>query len=213
MIRNRYENLCVSYVDSETKSGASTAREVAELLRPGKCAGATDVGAWLQSHVDQDAVLVIVDDFAGSGQTMVKGLARFTQQEAAAAAFRKFREAGRIHVVVLFAFPEAVGEIRKQFPEFKVTAIRVFGDEVRALEPEAGIFSDEGEQRFARDILRQIGQQLVPQHPLGHADSWWPCPLPQHGAEQHAADLLVQRGRQRATLAAAVPAGVLELMT
>jgi energy-coupling factor transporter ATP-binding protein EcfA2 len=169
IIRNRTVNLCVSYVDSETKSGASTAREVAKLLRPGKCASAMDIGAWLQSHLDQEAILVFVDDFAGSGETMVKGLTRFTQHKAGGAAFRKFCQAGQVHVVLLFAFPEAVRAIRDQFPEINVTPIRVFGDDVRALEPEAGIFSNEGERRFAQDILRQIGQQLSRQYPLGHA--------------------------------------------
>jgi hypothetical protein len=167
IIRGRHENLCVTYVDSETKSGASTAREVAKLLRPGKCSGVMDIGSWLQSHSSQDAVLAIVDDFAGSGGTMLKGLNRFAQQTDGAA-FLKFCETGNVHIVLLFAFPEALQAIREQFPQTKVTAIRVFGDEVRALDPEAAIFNEDGERRYAEEILRQIGQQLVPQHPIGH---------------------------------------------
>jgi hypothetical protein len=170
IVRGRHENLCVSYVDSETKSGASTARDVAKMLRPGKCAALTDVGSWLQSHLDQEAVLTIVDDFAGSGETLFKGLSRFAQKSADGAAFRNFCESGRVHLVLLFAFPEALQMLRKHFPKIKVTAIRIWGDEVRALEPESGIFSDEGERRFAQDILRQIGQQLVPQQPIGHGN-------------------------------------------
>lgn len=170
IVRGRHENLCVSYVDSETKSGASTAREVAKLLRPGKCAGASDIGGWLQTHLDQDAVLLFVDDFAGSGETLLKGLTRFTQQKTDEAAFRRFCDAGRAHLFLLFAFPEALQSIRERFPKLTVTAMRVFGDDVRALEPEAGIFGDEGERRFAHDVLRQIGQQLTPRYPLGHAN-------------------------------------------
>ncbi len=48
--------------------------------------------------------------------------------------------------------------------------MRVFGDEVRGLDPEANIFSDAGELKFAQDILLQIGRQLTPQAPLGYGD-------------------------------------------
>lgn len=170
IVRGRNENLCVSYVDSETKSGASTAREIAKLLRPGKCAPAAEIGNWLRSHLNQDSVLALVDDFAGSGGTVIKGLNRLAQHKSDAEVFRKFCEIGHVHLILLFAFPEALRAIKEQFPKIKVTAIRVFDDEVRALEPDARIFGDEGELRFAQDILRQIGQQLVPQHPIGHAN-------------------------------------------
>ncbi|MCP1927380.1 phosphoribosyltransferase-like protein [Bradyrhizobium elkanii] len=169
-VRGRADNLCVSYVDSDTKSGASTAREVAKLLRPGKCAAATEIGGWLRSHLSQDSVLALIDDFAGSGGTVIKGLKRLAEHKTDAEAFRKFCETGHVHLILLFAFPEAIRAIKEQFPKIKVTAIRVFDDEVRALEPDAKIFGDEGDLRFAQDILRQIGQQLVPQHPIGHAN-------------------------------------------
>jgi len=38
VIRGKYDNLCITYVDTETKSGAATARELAKRLRPSKCA-------------------------------------------------------------------------------------------------------------------------------------------------------------------------------
>jgi hypothetical protein len=168
IVRGKQENLCVSYVDSETKSGASTAREVAKLLRPSKCAAISEIGGWLQAHLEQDALLLIVDDFAGTGGTLVKGLEHFCQKRIDEAAFRKFCDTGRVHLVLLFGFPEAINALRERFPKIKVTAMRVFGDEVRALDSDAGIFSNEGERKFAQDVLRQIGQQLTPQFPLGH---------------------------------------------
>jgi hypothetical protein len=167
IVKRRHEGLCVSYVDSETKSGAYTAREMGKLLLPGKCTGVADIGVWLQSHLDHDALLLIIDDFAGSGATMLKGLSRFNRKDTVA--FQRFCDTGRVHLVVLFAFPEALRALREQYPKIRVTCIRPFGDEVRALEADSGIFEDEGERRFAQEVLLQIGQQLVPQHPLGYA--------------------------------------------
>jgi len=170
IVRGRHDNLCVTFVDSETKSGASTAREVAKILRPSKCAGVSEIGNWLRDHLKQDAVLLIVDDFAGTGGTIVKGLEHFSRQRSDEAVFREFYETGAVHLFVLFAFPDAMRAIQRRFPKLRTTAIRVFGEDVRGLDPEANIFSDAGERKFAQDILLQIGRQLTPQTPLGHGD-------------------------------------------
>ncbi len=97
IVRGRHDNLCVSFVDSDTKSGASTAREVSKILRPSKCAGISEVGNWLQDHLSQEAVLLLVDDFAGTGNTLLKGLEVFSSQRSDAAVFRKFYDAGAVH--------------------------------------------------------------------------------------------------------------------
>jgi hypothetical protein len=156
VVRGRFENLCVSFVDSETKSGASTAREVSKILRPGKCAAVSELGTWLHDHLDQDAVLLVVDDFAGTGNTVVKGLERWSRERANEALFRNFCDKGAVYLFFLFAFPRALQAIQRRFPKIRTTAIRVFGEEVLALEPEAGIFSDEGERKFSQDILLQL---------------------------------------------------------
>jgi hypothetical protein len=170
IVRGRRENLCISYVDSDTKSGASTARDVAKLLRPGKCAAISEVGNWLRDHTGQDAVLLIVDDFAGTGRTVVNGLEGFLEQRGNESLLRRFSDKGAIHLFLLFAFPDAIQAIQKRFPNLQTTAIRTFGEEVRGLDPESGIFTDEAELRFAHDVLVQIGRQLTPQTPVGHGD-------------------------------------------
>ena len=48
--------------------------------------------------------------------------------------------------------------------------MRVFSDEVRALDPDSGIFVDEGTRKFATDMLLQLGRELLPQMPMGFGD-------------------------------------------
>ena len=51
-----------------------------------------------------------------------------------------------------------------------VVAATVLGDELRACDDTADIFADDSERRFAKEILQQIGRDLVARHPLGHSD-------------------------------------------
>ncbi len=76
-MRGRYDNLCITYVDSETKSGAATTRDLAKRRRPGKYGASTEIDEWIVSHLESDPIVIIVDDFAGTGRTLASGLKRF----------------------------------------------------------------------------------------------------------------------------------------
>ena len=78
-VRNRRDNLCVTFVDSEMKSGAVTAREIAKRVRPGKQGAPGDIVEWMKSHVDKDPMILVVDDFSGTGFTLEKGLSKFLE--------------------------------------------------------------------------------------------------------------------------------------
>ena len=83
IVRKRLVNLYLAYVDSETKSGAATARELAKRMSPGRCAAASVVPRWVQGHAEIDPLVVVVDDFAGTGNTLVKGLRRLWESDKA----------------------------------------------------------------------------------------------------------------------------------
>ena len=51
VLRGRKDDLCISYVDSELKSGANLARDLAKRMNPGKAGDAKDVSNWLRSHL------------------------------------------------------------------------------------------------------------------------------------------------------------------
>ena len=168
VFRRWLDNLYLGHVDSETKSGAATARELAKRMSPGKCASIDDMHAWVQGHMEDDPMLVVVDDFAGTGNTIAKGLDRLWSADREL--FSALAEEGRIVCCLQTAFPEAIKRVKRRFPRVSVLAMTTFDDEVRALAPEAGIFEEEGERAYAQDVMLEIGRQLVPQGPLGFGD-------------------------------------------
>lgn len=167
MVKSRRDNLAIGYVDGEHKSGGALARELRASLRPGKCTPAVDLDVWMRGHVDSDAIVVLVDDFSGTGGTLVKGLRRF-RQKISEEVWQRYIDEKRIALYVMYAFPEALDLLRKEFPGVEVSAANVFGDEVRACDDEAGIFNSADERNFARQVIQQLGRELTPGSPLGH---------------------------------------------
>ncbi len=169
IVKGRRDDLAVGYVDSEHKSGATTAREIQKMLRPGKCSMAIELDGWMGSHAAFDPLVVIVDDFAGTGNTLAKGLRKF-KDKVSPERWQRFIDEGRIALFVMYAFPEAIQAIRDAFPGVDVSAANILGDELRACDDHAQIFETVGERSFATEVLQQIGRELSPSAPLGHGD-------------------------------------------
>jgi hypothetical protein len=169
IVRGRKDNLCITFVDSETKSGAFTARELGKRLRPGKVADSQSVQSWLRSHASEDPILLIADDFAGTGQSLETGLTRFVSSTDSSLLDTYLAE-GRVCCYLQFSFPEALDRLRTRFPRFEFFAAQVFGDDVRALDQQAGLFESDAERAYAQEVLMQLGRELTPQNPLGWGD-------------------------------------------
>lgn len=164
--RNRLDNLCLTYVDSELKSGATTTRELRNILRPGKSGATSEISTWMRTHVDDDPMVVLVDDFAGTGTTLATGIERFRRQ-VDPKIWQRYAGEGRISVFIMFAFPEAVEHVRQQCAGVHAVAATVLGDDLRACSADAALFESEDDLRFARDVLHQLGRELYPATPLG----------------------------------------------
>lgn len=167
IVKGRRDNLAIGYVDSDHKSGAVTAREIQKMLRPGKCSQVVDLDGWMRAHADADPLVTIVDDFAGTGETLVKGLHKF-REKILPQTWSRYVQDGRLTVFVMYSFPEALEAVRNEFPGIDVSAATVLGDELRACDDEAQIFSSDEERSFAKEVLQQIGRELSPSAPLGH---------------------------------------------
>lgn len=170
VFRGRRDNLCVSYVDSEVKSGASLAREVMKRLGPGKTGDGKEVSAWLKAHLDTDPILMLVDDFSGTGSTIRKGFEKWKADVKDHTVLQAYLNQGRVMLALLYSFSEAVDSLRKVEPRIQCFSANTFGPDVRAFDPDCGIFESAEEIDFAREITLQIGRELTPQAPLGFGD-------------------------------------------
>ena len=163
--RGRKDNLAVTYVDGDLKSGGTLTRELRNRLRPGKAGRPDGLSQWLKSHVDEDALLLVADDFAASGESLVKGLKRLYADNGEI--IKQYANEGRVLCYSLFGLADALDRLKEEFPDVDVAFMQCFGDEVRALSPEAGIFERDEERAFAEEMLIQVGRELVSQFPLG----------------------------------------------
>jgi len=167
IVMGKHENLAITYVDAELKSGATTARELAKRLRPGKWGAPASMGGWLRDHVDRDALFLIVDDFAGTGSTLCGGLRRLLAQSSAAEPLAAFQSERRVLCCIPYAFPEALEKLKGPFPDIEFFAAHVFGEEVRAFDEGAGIFDCRDDLKFGQEVMLQMGRELCPRNPLG----------------------------------------------
>ncbi len=167
-VRRRKDNLAIAYVDGELKSGGALTRELRNRLRPGKVGPLKSMDTWLGTHADQDAILLVADDFAATGESLVKGFRAVCAQYGEQLA--PFFEEGRVLCYILYALPEALDRLREEFPALEVNCTKCFGDDVRALNPHAGIFEEDAEREFVQEMVVQLGRELVPQFPLGFGD-------------------------------------------
>ena len=170
VVKARKDNLCVSYVDSELKSGASLAREILKRASPGKSGDVSEISNWIRSRVDSDPVLVIVDDFSGTGTTISKGISKWLEHLKDLKPLEKMLNEKRIMVAVLYAFGDAIDAIKLVEPRLQLFAANTFGVETKAFDEDSNLFDSKDELDFARDVMLQIGRELVPQMPLGYGD-------------------------------------------
>jgi hypothetical protein len=165
----RRPDLCMTFLDSEMKSGGVTARDLAKRLSPAKQGSPSDVANWLKAHANSKPWLLIVDDFAGTGQTLSDGFKRLFQQ-IDRKTIEILQKERHIICCLLYSFPEALDRLQAEYQQVQFHAANVFGEEVRGLSDNSGIFSNESDLAFAKEVLLQIGRELQPQRPLGHGE-------------------------------------------
>ena len=159
-------NLFVSCVDREGKSGSAMiyVYRNANQLPPHLTGGLDEAAAFLKAATGP-CVLILVDDFIGSGGTFVEGINHL--ESALGGSLHDHR-----HTVYAVA---AVGLRHGTEHVSSTTGVRCFlGEELvsnnRAFSPDSGIFSSDTDRRTAEALCRTIGEALEPKHPMGFAD-------------------------------------------
>lgn len=169
IVKNRRTNLAIGYLDVEHKSGATMARDMKTRMQAGRLASISDMDTWMRANVDKDGFVALVDDFAGTGQTLVGGLKK-ARVKVSPELWDRYVSEGRLSLFLMYAFPDAVRAVEEAFPGILVLVAHYFGDDLRACDEESGIFDTPAERTFAQDILQQIGRELSPSYPLGHGN-------------------------------------------
>ena len=165
-------DIFVSHLDdSAAKSGPSYCRLFASENRIS--AASVQPLEKLDAALEQpNAVqkLVIIDDFCGTGQTIIRGLERSID-------LLKRANSARIQIiiVVLVGFGAARDTINKWIDGNELDAQVYFcdelGDDDRAFSDDSALFPDPTDRERARAIAEAKGVLLVPRTPLGFRDT------------------------------------------
>ena len=114
--------------------------------------------------------LVFVDDFSGTGQTIIDGL-----KENLEILHRANSEGIRVIIIVLVGFQEALQRVDRFISQNRLDAKVEFCEELdsgdRAFSEDSTIFPDPTEREKAKQIAEGMGVQLEKKHPLGYKDS------------------------------------------
>ena len=165
--RARYTDLCMVWLDD---GAAAPARLLQEQMPAGLMTNDPARAArWIEDNRDRrqsDPILALVDDFAGTGGTLLGGLNSLAKR--AGPEFNRLVGEGRVVCCVLAAFHEAEHAVRRVHPEIRVVAGRELSSELRAFHPGAEIFESAEEVGYAKRVINAIGQEIMPSMPLGY---------------------------------------------
>jgi hypothetical protein len=127
----------------------------------------TALPRYLAENAQRIGVVVLVDDFLGSGETVVRLMQKLVDECGGGEGLRPFA----VHVVAVCAFPEAMERVEECLAEHGLDgALHVcdpLGNAGRCFGHGSAVFPDAGEREEAAEIAREHGGRLAPRMPLG----------------------------------------------
>ena len=114
--------------------------------------------------------LVLIDDFAGTGRTILRALQRELDM------LRRANMSGvRVVLIVLVGFCNARSRIERFIARHELDADVYFceelGNEHMAFSEQSAVFADRRELEAAKQVAESVGVKLEPRIPLGHGGS------------------------------------------
>ena len=113
--RDKKFNLCITYTDNDIKSGATTARDLHKRLRPSKVGPSNSIYEWMKSRINDDPIVLIVDDFAGTGNTLIKGLNSFLNNPEYSDVLKRYLKERRIFLWSIVYIPQSPRCTKRKF--------------------------------------------------------------------------------------------------
>jgi hypothetical protein len=167
--RGIVSNVFVTHADRVGKSGAGLIRpyRIENRIREENCGTPEAVIAGLKYSGAERNVLIVIDDFVGSGQSAVKGL-RSNVLPRVSAQVPDWQS----HVLILYiAIAGFAGGMERIEVDLEGQGFALCNDTLddtdRAFHPRSGIFASDNERIAAQEMILEIGTSLEPDQPLG----------------------------------------------
>lgn len=173
--KGRIANIHLAYLGKASESGAEVAREFKNQKRIARC---SDVKAALDFIKERKAderkqnIVYIVDDFVGTGDQARKSLSIVTNRIRKDKELFDWASSGKLFFSPLWAFTSGIDTFKDEIDDIvRIQPSRNLSDEDRAFSGSSNLYETEEERRYAESVFRHIGQQLLPDNPLG----WGNC--------------------------------------
>ncbi len=173
------DDIVVTYVDGEGKSGQRYASDLAEenrisrrsILPPSSFEKAFRQYVETLRKGKPPKVVIIVDDVVATGKSLSQNVTRFVQQHAALLGEAKTK----VIVYALFATEQGTARIRAAIPamayqEVEFRAGEMLDDDAFAFAGETGVFGTKADFDRAKAIAEDVGETIYPGSPLGYGN-------------------------------------------
>lgn len=175
-LTDRREDVVVTYVDGEGKSGQRYASDFAEenkiatraILPPSSFEQAFRAFA---GKGDPPKAIVIIDDVVATGQSLARNVTEFVQVHAS------LLGESRLQVLVysLFATEQGIDRVRTaisalSYDQVDFRAGEILTEDAFAFAGETGVFGTVGDRDRAKALAEDIGTTIYPKNPLGYGE-------------------------------------------
>ncbi len=173
----RRDDIVITYVDGEGKSGQRYASDLAEENRISRKAilPPTSFDRAFRDYVQTirngkpPKAVVIVDDVVATGRSLARNIDRFVQQHAALLAETK----PKVIVYALFATEQGIDRVRTAigtmaYEEVDFRAGEMLDEDAFAFAGETGVFGTRADKDRAKAMVEDLGTHVYPDNPLGY---------------------------------------------
>jgi hypothetical protein len=176
-LSERREDVVITYVDGEGKSGQRYASDFAEenvitrkaILPPSSFAKAFNDYTKAVRKGEPPRAIVIIDDVVATGRSLARNVTRFIQEHGALVA----QVRPKIIVYSLFATEQRMDHVRTgisalTYDDIDFRAGEMLTEDAFAFSGETGVFGTVGERDRAKALAEDIGVHIYPDNPLGY---------------------------------------------
>jgi hypothetical protein len=171
------DDIVITYVDGEGKSGQRYASDLAEenkisrkaILPPSSFDKALREYIRTVRKGTPPKAVVIVDDVVATGKSLARNVGRFIQQHSTLLAETK----PKVMIYALFATEQGTDRVRTaistmQYDDVDFRAGEILDEDVFAFAGETGVFGIKADRDRAKAMAEDIGAHIYPDSPLGY---------------------------------------------
>lgn len=166
---DKYQNVIVSKIDEEGKSGSEMLRifAMANNILSKNCLTKNEIKPLIEKNPDQSFIIIFTDDFVGTGDSAVENFERFFKEFPENYFNRHF-----LYYCVICAYSEGIKRIEQQFGNKfqKIIPYEFLEEKDKAFSDNNDIFSGSHDSAEAKRAFDLIGKKLERKYPLGYKD-------------------------------------------